>query len=88
MSEHAYCVTDLQKAIDCVASNTDSCRSCLPTDNFAEVFPKRLEEQFRVTIAFLPPSQQGFCDEANARVCSYHEQSLVRQSTKVKQAEQ
>jgi hypothetical protein len=88
MSGSAYCVTDLQAAIECVASNTDSCLSCLPTDNFAEVFPEQLEQQFRITMAFLPPSQDGFCDEANTKVCSYHEQSLVIQSTKVEQAEQ
>jgi hypothetical protein len=88
MSGSAYCVTDLQKAIDCVASNTDSCRSCLPIDDFAEVFPERLEDQLRITLAFVPPYQPGFCDEANSRLCAYHEQSLVRQSTKVKQAEQ
>jgi hypothetical protein len=88
MSDYAYCVTNLQKAIDCVASNTDSCRGCLPIDNFAEVFPERLEQQLRITLAFVPPSKQGFCDEANSRLCAYHEQSLVRQSTKAKQTEQ
>ena len=37
-----------------------------------------IEEAFRTTLGFVPNTQQGFCEEANRRVCDHFQQNLVR----------
>jgi hypothetical protein len=75
------CSGELQNAQSCVASNS-FCGACfLPDSNFAEAFPEDVEMQFRTTLAFVPPTDPDFCNEANARVCNYYVEAQVSSSS-------
>ena len=62
----------------CVGSNEAMCASCLDYSNekFEDEFPNDAEDGFRKAVAFIPPTQKGFCDEANYRVCENQEQNM------------
>jgi hypothetical protein len=71
------CAGELQLGEACVADNPE-CNECfLPDGTFAEAFPEDVEMQFRTTLAFVPPEDPGFCNEANARVCNYYVEAQV-----------
>ena len=71
------CAGELQLADTCVASNPN-CDACfLPDGTFALAFPEDVEMQFRTTLAFVPPEDPTFCNEANARVCNYYVEAQV-----------
>jgi hypothetical protein len=71
------CAGELDIAASCVASNP-VCDECfLPDGTFEQAFPEDVEMQFRTTLAFVPPGDPGFCNEANARVCNYHVEAQV-----------
>lgn len=55
----------------CVESNAAACAPCFDygANEFIEEFPQDSEDGFRKAVAFIPPVQKGFCDEANYRVC-------------------
>mmetsp|Transcript_45928 Transcript_45928/g.112044 ORF Transcript_45928/g.112044 Transcript_45928/m.112044 type:complete len:644 (+) Transcript_45928:363-2294(+) len=72
------CQTELMDVNICVGSNTAMCAPCLdyPNDKFEDEFPNDAEDGFRKAVAFIPPTQKGFCDEANYRVCENQEQNM------------
>jgi hypothetical protein len=63
------CANELASATICVEGDAATCGTCLDVENFNRMFPDNAEIAFRSAVAFLPPQQKGFCDEANYRTC-------------------
>ena len=72
------CQAEFMDVNICVSANAAMCVPCLayPNDKFEEEFPNDAEDGFRKAVAFIPPTQKGFCDEANYRVCENQEQNM------------
>ena len=75
----APCASELQALTECQQANSDLCSFCFPADEtFLDFVVESAEAQFMRTLAFVPPTQEGFCDEANWRVCEYATEAMVR----------
>ena len=76
------CATEWQAAIDCVLSDAGGCGGggCIDTANFQDRFEPDLANVFRTQIAAAPPSvkDEGFCELADEKLCTYHAEKLVR----------
>ena len=72
------CAGELEIAVQCVATDATTCGGCIDTTNFADRFSIDVENEFRKQLAFTPAAEQGFCFEADARMCAYHETIIVR----------
>ena len=70
------CAGEMQIAVDCVIQDPTSCGGCIDTQNFAERFVPDLENEFRKQLAFTPAAEPEFCYEVDARMCTYHDETL------------
>jgi hypothetical protein len=74
----APCENELMDAIICAEGNAGVCEPCYGAQHdFKEEFEQDAENGFRKTLAFIPPQQAGFCDEANYRVCENQDENIV-----------
>ena len=72
------CAGELEIAVQCVDADATTCGGCIDTSNFAERFTVDAENEFRKQLAFTPAAEPGFCFEADARMCAYHDTIIVR----------
>lgn len=67
------CQFELEQSVVCVQTNPDLCGCFMDTSNLAESFPKEIRRQFYSAQAWLPPTDQYFCEVANQRVCQHYD---------------